>query len=111
MDTTTRKIRRLSPGRRLRFVLFLYWLHICEAIQQRKGFHVIRYGRSVNPMYPTPRMMAAVTFGMAAVSIVSWGLVSLGIPLALYLMPLYLVYVAGILGIRSTLLSRRVRNG
>src|SRR5687767_9069628 len=59
-------------------------------------YHTIndrRRSRSVHPMYPTPRMMAAVTFGMAAVSIVSWGLVLLGIPYALYLMPLYLVYV------------------
>ena len=46
-----------------------------------------------------------IIFGMIGVSIVSWTLAVNEFPYALYLMPLYMVYVAGLLGIKAARLN------
>jgi hypothetical protein len=54
-------------------------------------------------------MLGTITFGMAGVSVVSWALATNEFPLALYLMPLYVVYVAGLLGIKAHMLKHPIR--
>lgn len=34
MDETTRKIRRLSPAKRMKFLAFVVWLRVCELVEQ-----------------------------------------------------------------------------
>jgi hypothetical protein len=69
--------------------------------------HWIGGDRRRNRFAPTPRMMVAVTLGMVGVSVISWTFAANNFPNALYMMPLYLVYVAVILAIKAVRLRRR----
>jgi hypothetical protein len=109
------RIRQLSPDRQLRFFLFVCWLHACQAMEPQPFYdrrrapqvHLIN-DRRHNRMAPTQRMMATITFGMVGVSVVAWSFASAHYPQALYMVPLYFVYVAIILVIKAARVGRWV---
>src|SRR5690242_753114 len=97
--------RQLSRGRRIRFWLFLCWLHICQAVDALPVLTPRAHWHGRDPMAPTPRMMAVVVYGMIGVSIVSLAYASNGFPVALYAPVAYVVYVAGLLGVKAARLN------